>query len=80
MQSDCRWNMRFAFMKKNSDPDYSDCIDYLIICFKHFGFRWFLDCGEWFIYVDFKTRKKTSGFRLSGAGNMTYSFDNKIEI
>lgn len=67
-------------MKKNVDPDYSDCIDYLLVELKHFGFRWFLDCGEWFVYVDWKTRKKIRGFRLSGAGCFTYSYDVVIKI
>lgn len=66
---------KFRFMKR--DPEYKDCISYLCFTICHFHFNWFLDCGEWFIYITWETEKKVKGYRFSGAGNMRVSHIKK---
>lgn len=50
-----------TLFKKNEDYGY----DFILT--KHF--RWFTDCGDWFIYVDLPLGKT---IRLSSAGYMFY--------
>lgn len=51
-----------------------DCIDYFGLETKLFSINWFLDCGEWFVYLRLYTRKFTRELRLSGAGNMVMKY------
>lgn len=62
----------FRFMKKDKDyPEYKDCIDYLFFRIWRFHFKWFLDCGTWFIYIEWWTPDYIKGWRFSKeAGNM----------
>lgn len=36
----------------------------------HFHFKWFTDCGDWFIYLEWRTKKETWYIRFSSAGFM----------
>lgn len=40
-----------------------------ILCFRlgRFGFSWFTDCGEWFIYLRWYGRKSNRYIRFSSA-------------
>jgi hypothetical protein len=62
----------FRFMKQ--DGRYKDDIDILWFKIWRFHFRWFLDCGEWFIYLEWETKKRIKGYRFSSAGNMPINF------
>lgn len=46
---------------------YGDGTDFLIFRTKPFQFRWFTDCGYWFLYIHFGKRY----FRFSDAGFLT---------
>ncbi len=54
----------------NTDSDeiekrYDDCHTYFLFHISEFYINWFIDCGEWFIYVDFKLFH----FSFSSVGN-----------
>lgn len=66
-------NKYFRFMKHEEHP-YEDCIDYLWFKIWKLHFRWFLDCGEWFVYLEWWTKDYIKGFRFSGAGNMKLNY------
>lgn len=51
------------------------CMDYFRLTLLWFHLRWFLDCGDWFVYVEWWTNKKVYGYRFSSAGNMSASHD-----
>ena len=64
-------------------PDYFDdgitkeIIGWDILWFRtwHFFFRWFTDCGDWFVYLEWRTRKAEYYMRFSSAGFMKGKFD-----
>ena len=56
-------------------PQEKDNIDYIWITLLWFHFRWFLDCGEWFVYFEWWTKKKVYGYRFSSAGCMGTSHE-----
>jgi nuclear transport factor 2 (NTF2) superfamily protein len=58
--------MKLIINKQNPEPMYRDCKQYLILITKPFQFRWFTDCGEWFLYIHLGKRY----WRFSGAGYM----------
>ena len=51
-----------------------DGIDILWFKIKRFSFRWFTDCDEWFIYLEWDKGDRIVGYRLSSAGNMKLDF------
>jgi hypothetical protein len=57
--------MLFKLYTKNEDGT-----DILIFKSKLFQFRWFTDCGYWFIYIHIKNRY----FRFSNAGFLSGKF------
>jgi hypothetical protein len=57
-------------------PCDKSCIDYFWLRFLWFSFRWFLDCGEWFVYVEIHNKRRTIGYRFSSAGNMPVNHKN----
>lgn len=61
----------FRFMKHESPP-YQDCMDYLWFYIGKFHFRWFTDCGDWFVYFEWWNKQDIHGLRFSSAGNFTY--------
>jgi hypothetical protein len=73
VKGDNKMSKYFKFMQHEEHP-FEDCIDYLWFKIGRFHFRWFLDCGEWFIYIEWWTQKIIKGFRLSGAGNMILNY------
>jgi hypothetical protein len=63
----------FRFMER--DNLYGDWImDILWFRIWRFHFKWFIDCGEWFIYLQWETPERIRGWRLSSAGNMKLNF------
>lgn len=59
--------MSFKLLQK-----YDNGMKFLIIKTKPFQFRWFTDCGYWFIYVHFGKRY----FRFSDCGFLTGTIKN----
>lgn len=57
------------FLKRDLDG-----IDILWFSIDKFNFRWFTDCGEWFIYIELEDDKKIKGYRFSSAGNMKIDY------
>jgi hypothetical protein len=53
-------------------------IDILWFTIGRFEFRWFTDCGEWFIYFDWNYDDKCISRRLSSAGNMKFISGKRI--
>jgi len=51
--------------------DDKNCMDYLFFTFLWFHFRWFLDCGDWFVYFEWWGRNTVYGYRFSSAGNLS---------
>lgn len=51
-----------------------DGIDILWFKIGKFSFRWFTDCGEWFIYLEWDKGDRIVGYRLSSAGNIKLDF------
>jgi hypothetical protein len=68
----------FRFMQQ--DGEYEDDIDYLWFRIWKFHFRWFIDCGEWFIYLEWWNKDRIKGFRLSSAGNCTLNFKRLSKV
>ena len=66
-----------AWFKDPGYEQYNDCINYLFLTILRFHFRWFLDCGEWFMYIEWWTKKITYSARFSSAGNMFTKHRNK---
>jgi hypothetical protein len=65
----------FIFMKRDTDPLFEYCsFDYLSIKILRFSFKWFLDCGDWFIYITWRKKKEVVGYRFSSAGNMKVNY------
>jgi hypothetical protein len=54
-------------LKKNDDG-----LDIIIFRSKLFQFRWFTDCGYWFIYIHIGKRY----YRFSNAGYLSGKFKN----
>lgn len=48
--------------------------DILWLTIKNFTFRWFTDCGEWFIYLEHEKDGTTKYVRFSSAGYMKGSY------
>lgn len=59
--------MKLSIMEKyyTSNDSYQGLL-ILILVTRLFKFRWFTDCGEWFIYIEFGKR----WVRFSSAGFM----------
>ena len=49
-------------------------MDILWFSIGKFAFRWFTDCGEWFVYIELEQDKKIKGYRFSSAGNMKINY------
>ena len=62
------------FKKYYAEHGGYEGFDFIIFRGKHFSFRWFTDCGEWFIYICFEDKNKVRGYRFSSAGNMKINY------
>ena len=66
--------MQKVYIKGYKQHQY--CTDIFKLRIFNFMFRWFIDCGEWFVYFYFN---KLS-VRLSGAGNMIEKYTEEEYI
>lgn len=41
----------------------------------HFFFKWFTDCGEWFVYLEWHWKRTVWYLRFSSAGFMKGKYD-----
>lgn len=39
-----------------------------------FEFRWFTDCGEWFLYIEWDFGEEVKGYRFSSAGYLKIDY------
>lgn len=65
------------FLQKDIDKTDGYFYGWDILWFKigKFEFRWFTDCGEWFIYIEWDDGIRVKGHRFSSAGYL--KLDNK---
>ncbi len=66
--------MRKFYLKGHKKNQY--CTDILKIRIYNFMFWWFIDCGEWFIYLYFSK----FSLRFSGAGFIKDKYNKKEHL
>ncbi len=65
----------FRLLKR--DGEYKDDFDILWFKIWRFQFKWFLECGEWFMYITWHKKDRVIGYRLSSAGNTKINYRNE---
>ncbi len=59
--------LHFSFMKRG-EPPYNDFFNFLSFDFLWLMFRWFKECGEWWLSFTWVTKKYIRYFQFSSTG------------